>query len=127
MSPSTSGTSSSNASVKKLPRCWRKVRYRLEPVKRAFLLALACAAAAMAVAAAQDQLPVPTFRAEANYVRVDVFPTKDGVPVLDLKAEDFEVVEDRTAQKIEQFEHVVIRTAGGGEGRPEPNTVAESL
>jgi VWFA-related protein len=88
---------------------------------------IAIAVAAAAVLTAQDQLPVPTFRAEANYVRVDVFPTKDGAPVLDLKAEDFEVVEDRAPQKIEQFEHVVIRTAAVGEGRPEPNTVAQSL
>jgi len=85
-------------------------------------------AVATAVAlTAQDQLPVPTFRTEANYVRVDAFPTKDGMPVLDLKAEDFEVVEDRTTQKIEQFEHVVIRSAGIDQGRPEPNTVAQSL
>jgi VWFA-related protein len=94
-------------------------------------LAVACAVAMAAILTAQQgdnaQLPVPTFRAEANYVRVDVFPTKDGMPVTDLKAEDFEVVEDRAPQKIEQFERVVIRAAGSGEGRPEPNTVAESL
>jgi hypothetical protein len=30
-----------------------------------------------AVLVAQDQ-PRPTFKTEANYVRVDVFPTKDG-------------------------------------------------
>jgi len=88
---------------------------------------IAMAIAAAVVIAAQDQLPIPTFRTEANYVRVDVFPTKDGAPVLDLNAEDFEVVEDRAPQKIEQFEHVVIRTAAVGAGRPEPNTVAESL
>src|SRR5712671_4052310 len=73
------------------------------------------------------QLPVPTFRAEANYVRVDVFPTKDGAPVTDLTAADFEIVEDKAPQKIEQFERVVIRAVGSSEGRPEPNTVAESL
>src|SRR5436189_1841496 len=91
------------------------------------VLAVVLSLAVAAILAAQDQLPVPTFRAEANYVRVDVFPTKDGAPVLDLKAEDFEVVEDRAPQKIEQFEHVVIRTAAVGEGRREPNTVGESL
>ena len=95
-------------------------------MKRVSALAIALAAAAT-VLVAQDQLPQPTFRAEANYVRVDVFPTKDGAPVTDLKAEDFEVVEDRAPQKIEQFERVVIRAAGSAEGRPEPNTVAESL
>ena len=34
------------------------------------------------------------FRAGANFVRVDVFASKDGVPVEDLKAEDFDVSED---------------------------------
>src|SRR6266850_223942 len=70
--------------------------------------------------------PQPTFRAEANYVRVDVFPTRDGAPVTDLTAADFEVFEERVPQKIEQFERVVIRAAGSGEGRREPNSVAES-
>jgi VWFA-related protein len=98
---------------------------------RSSAIALASAMAMAAILMAQQddraQLPLPTFRAEANYVRVDVFPTRDGMPVTDLKAEDFEVVEDKAPQKIEQFERVVIRAAGSGEGRPEPNTVAESL
>jgi VWFA-related protein len=97
-------------------------------VKRAFALALAAAATAVAVLVAQDALPVPTFRAEANYVRVDVFPTtRDGAAVTDLTATDFEVTEDKAPQKIEQFERVVVRAVGSGEGRPEPNTVAQSL
>jgi VWFA-related protein len=95
-------------------------------VKRWLFLALAATSAAAAVLLAQDQLPQPTFRAEANYVRVDVFPTRDGMPVTDLTAADFELVEDRAPQKIEQFEHVVIRAAGIDAGRREPNTVAES-
>src|SRR5579864_6688899 len=94
---------------------------------RTFALGAAIALALAAIVVAQDELPIPTFRAEANYVRVDVFPTKDGMPVTDLKAEDFEITEDRAPQKIEQFERVVIRAAGSGEGRPEPNTVAQSL
>ena len=75
---------------------------------------------------AQDQAPPPTFRTEANYVRVDVYPTRDGQPVTDLRSEDFEVLEDKVSQKIDQFEHVVIRSAGSQEARREPNTVAES-
>ena len=94
--------------------------------RRLVAVSLAGAAALLAVVAAQDQLPQPTFRTEANYVRVDVFPTRDGAPVTDLTAADFELVEDKAPQKIEQFERVVIRAAGSGEGRPEPNTVAES-
>ena len=75
---------------------------------------------------AQDQPPRPTFRTEANYVRVDVFPTKDGAPIVDLNQKDFEIFEAGAPQKIEQFEHVVIRAAGPQDTRVEPNTVRES-
>ena len=68
----------------------------------------------------------PTFRTEANYVRVDVYPTKDGAPVTDLRQEDFEILENGVPQTIEQFERVVVRAAGAQETRVEPNTVAES-
>jgi hypothetical protein len=40
------------------------------------------------LAAAQDQPPQPTFRTEANCVRLDVLPTKDGAPVTDLTQSD---------------------------------------
>jgi hypothetical protein len=33
----------------------------------------------------------PTFRSEANFVRVDVYPTSGGKPLLDLRKEDFEL------------------------------------
>jgi hypothetical protein len=99
-------------------------------IKHATPIVFIGVAALMAVVAGQSdnaQLPQPTFRAEANFVRVDAFPTtKDGVAVTDLTAADFEIVEDKSPQKIEQFERVVIRAVGSAEGRPEPNTVAES-
>ena len=76
--------------------------------------------------AAQDQPPQPTFRTEVNYVRVDVYPTRDQRPVSDLTQDDFEVFDNGTLQKIEQFERVVIRAAGPQETRIEPNTVRES-
>jgi VWFA-related protein len=76
--------------------------------------------------AAQDQPPQPTFRTEVNYVRVDVYPTRDQMPVTDLTQDDFEVLDNGTLQKIEQFERVVIRAAGPQETRIEPNTVRES-
>jgi VWFA-related protein len=79
----------------------------------------------IALVAAQDQPPRPTFRTEANYVRVDVYPTKDGGPVLDLSKDDFEILEERTPQKIDQFEHIVIRAAGPQESRIEPNNPRE--
>ena len=73
-----------------------------------------------------DQPPRPTFRTEANYVRVDVFPTRDGQPVPDLGQDDFELFDEGVPQKIEQFERVVIRGNVPQEQRIEPNTVAES-
>jgi VWFA-related protein len=79
--------------------------------------------------AARDQTLPATFRAEANYVRVDVYPTtRDEAPVADLMQSDFEVLDNGTPQKIEQFEHIVIRAAGARpqETRVEPNTVRES-
>ena len=79
-------------------------------------------AAALAWAAgltAQDQGGVspdaqarPTFRTEANYVRVDVFPTRDGQPVADLGPGDFEILDQGVSQRIEQFEYIRVR--GGG-------------
>jgi VWFA-related protein len=78
-----------------------------------------------AIIAAQDQ-PRPTFKTEANYVRVDVFPTKDGLPVTDLTAADFEVLEDKAPQKIDAFEHIVVRGNVPQDARREPNNVRES-
>ena len=67
----------------------------------------------------------PVFRTEANFIRVDAFPTKDGKPVKGLTAADFEVLEDGVAQKIETFEYVEVRGTPQ-ELRQEPNTIAES-
>src|SRR6266851_6072663 len=79
------------------------------------------------VLAAQEQPTPPTFHTEANYVRVDVYPTRDGAPVADLRLDDFEVLEDKVPQKLEQFEHITIRSAAGLEvARREPNNLAES-
>jgi len=79
-----------------------------------------------ALAVQQATPPQPTFRTEANYVRVDVYPTKDDAPVTDLRVEDFEVLEGGTPQKIEQFERVVIRGNLPDATRIEPNTVRDS-
>ena len=67
--------------------------------------------------------PPPRFRAEANLIRVDVYATKDGVPVQDLAAADFELFEDNTPQKIDTFEHIVVATGGPQEERAEPSSV----
>jgi hypothetical protein len=92
-------------------------------------LAVALGAIVFAVVLAQTPAPQqpPTFRTEANYVRVDAYPTKDDAPVTDLTQSDFEILESGTPQKIEQFERVVIQSTGPQDTRIEPNTVRESL
>ena len=90
---------------------------------------LALAASALAVAAVSSQTPAqppPTFRTEANYVRVDVFPTRDNAPVTDLTRADFEILEAGVPQTIEQFERVLVRGGIPQDLRREPNSVEES-
>src|SRR5262245_41562481 len=93
------------------------------------LLAAGALVAATGLASAgreqQDQNQ-PTFRTEANYVRVDAYPTAGGAPVMDLQRDDFEVIEDGAAQRVDAFEHVLIRGYTPQQDRAEPNTVAES-
>lgn len=85
--------------------------------------AAACCAAAGAILAAQQTAPPrPTFKSEANYIRVDAFVTSDGRPVEDLRAEDFELFEDGKPQKIDAFEFVRIAPAGPDATRVEPHT-----
>lgn len=51
----------------------------------------------------------PTFRADINFVRVDVIVTdKQGNPVHDLRQEDFEVTEDGKPQAIQTFKLVNV-------------------
>lgn len=75
---------------------------------------------------AQDPQRPPTFRTEANFVRVDVYATTAGRPVTDLKLEDFEILEDGKPQAVSTFEYVQVRTGGPQDARVEPNTIQES-
>jgi VWFA-related protein len=68
----------------------------------------------------------PTFRVEANYVRVDAYPMRDGRPVTDLRLEDFELLENGVRQEISAFEHVVITPAGPQSLRRDPGSVQEA-
>jgi len=68
----------------------------------------------------------PTFRTGANYVRVDMYASRDGKPVEDLKQEEIEILEDGVPQKIDAFEHVRVRNLSPEETRVEPNTISES-
>ena len=74
--------------------------------------------------AAPEQQP-PVFRTEANFVRIDAYPTKDGRPVDGLTADDFEVFEDNVPQKIQSFEHVRIAGGTPPDARMEPGSVRE--
>jgi VWFA-related protein len=85
------------------------------------------AIAAAVVVFAQEQKPEdqppPRFKTQANFVRVDVYPTVDGRPVHDLRKEDFEIVEDGARQLVETFEYVQVRPAGPQMTRIEPHSV----
>jgi VWFA-related protein len=63
------------------------------------------------------------FRTEANYVRVDAYPTRNGEPVQDLRMEEFEILEDGKPQVVRAFEHVVISPAGPQSLRVEAGSV----
>jgi hypothetical protein len=80
--------------------------------------------------AIQEQPPqeprAPRFRGGANLVRVDAYISHDGAPVLDLKAQDFEVLEDDVPQRVEDLELIQVAPPAPQNERVEPNTVAES-
>ena len=64
--------------------------------------------------AGQSQQQRPTFRAATNVVRVDVIVTgRNGAPVADLQASDFEVSEDGRPQSIDTFRFVEVREQPG--------------
>jgi VWFA-related protein len=85
------------------------------------LVVLVLALAAVSLGA-QNQ---PTFRAGANYVRVDMYATRDGKAIDDLKVDEIDILEDGVLQKIDTFEHVKVRTAPQ-ESRIEPTGIAQS-
>src|SRR5262245_32573398 len=91
--------------------------------RAAFLVTVLATAALDARFQNQSQ---PTFRTDASYVRLDVYPTVNGAPVTDLTRDDFEVFEDNRPQTVTSFEHVAIRGGVPQEQRAEPNTVAAS-
>lgn len=68
-----------------------------------------------------------TFRTGVNYVRVDVYPTRNGEVVPDLTAVDFEVAEDGAAQRVDSCEFVRVETGGPMAVRREPDTTASAL
>ena len=83
-------------------------------------------AAPASLAEAQQGAGQPTFRAGANYVRVDMYATVDGEPVQDLRQDEIEILEDGVPQAIEDFEHIIVQPAGSQETRNEPDGLRAS-
>ena len=73
------------------------------------------------------QQPPPTFRADVNFVRVDVIVNDNkGTPVTNLTQADFEVLEDGKPQAIEQFR--LIRVDGNPRpGEPPPRDLRNRI
>ena len=89
-------------------------------------MCLVTAVATQQQAPSTQQPDRPTFRAGANYVRVDMYPTRNGQPVEDLRQDEIELLEDGKPQRIETFEHVQIRPAAPTEVRVDPESVTRS-
>jgi len=99
-------------------------------IRRAALVIALAGAVDVPAAAQSPQDPPqdrPKFRIESNFIRVDAYPVRDGKPLVDLKAGDFEVYEDGNLQKIETFEHIVVRPAGPSDSRVEPDSQRAAL
>ena len=80
----------------------------------------------LVVADPQQPPQPPPFKAGTNFVRVDVYPTRNGVPVEDLGVADFQVAEDGAPQKIDTFEHIVVPTGGSQDERVEPQSPTQA-
>jgi VWFA-related protein len=102
------------------------VRFRILTSLALFVAAAALAAQAGSQPSAPQEQQPPRFRADANFIRVDAYPTHNGQPVLDLTAEDFEIREDGKVQAIQSFEHIVVAPAGQQAQTSEPNTIDAS-
>jgi VWFA-related protein len=74
---------------------------------------LALISASAHTAAQQAPVPAPgVIRINVNLVQVDAVVTDSkGKPVTDLRAEDFEIFQDKKAQRIRNFEFVRVRNA----------------
>jgi VWFA-related protein len=96
---------------------------------RTRLNAIACllfAAGVTAHGGQSSQDPQPSvFRTAADFVRVDMYPTRNGELVTDLRPEEVEVFEDGVRQRIETFEHVRVPATAAALAQAEPEAPAE--
>ncbi|HET9372768.1 MAG TPA: VWA domain-containing protein [Vicinamibacterales bacterium] len=69
----------------------------------------------------------PVFRAGANFVLVDAYPTRDGMVVEGLTADDFQILEDGVPQAIENVQFVRVEPAQAERERRDPNNTREMI
>jgi VWFA-related protein len=94
---------------------------------RSSILALLWLAVA-ALLTAQDQTSAPqdpTFRTGTQSVRVDLYVTKDGEPVRDLRRDEVQILEDGVPQTIQAFERITFALPRSGPA-VEPKTPEHS-
>jgi VWFA-related protein len=89
------------------------------------LLAAAGVLGLASLSARQAEQSLPRFRAGANLVRVDAYASLEGRAVTDLTAQDFEVLEDDVAQKVEMFQVVHARGAEAAVTASSPSSTTE--
>jgi hypothetical protein len=104
------------------------LRRRAVPILVSAALSVAAIVAAQAPATPDAARPQtrPTFETGVNFVRLDVYPTRDGKPIDGLRAEDFEVLEDGVPQHVTSFEHVIVASGAHPAEQHEPGTAGES-
>lgn len=90
---------------------------------------LACVwLAAIAALTAQDTPPAPqqpTFRTGTQSVRVDLYATRDGKPVTDLRADEIELFEDGVPHAIQTFERITVAGHTATTPTTDPRSLAE--
>ena len=69
----------------------------------------------------------PPLRTAINFVRVDVYPTRNGQFVSGLQRDDFEVLEGGVVQNLETFEQVMIKPGVAQTSRSEPTSQRDML
>lgn len=100
-------------------------------VAAAAVLGLFCAQTLQPAAAQQSptaQPPqLPVFRAEAHFVRVDAYPSRDGKIVEGLTAGDFEILEDGKPQKIDLLQFIRFEGLTPDIERRDPNSQRDAF
>jgi VWFA-related protein len=95
------------------------------PIRLAAIVSALVIAVASLPSRAQDQetdARRQRFRSGAHYVRVDVYPMRDGRPIAGLTPADFELLEDGTPQVIDSLEFIAHPQWTPDARRRDPNS-----